>query len=126
MAATLLLMACEEMTDTQGLSDDGKPTVARLIGSWQIEGDDGQADETGVRLTFNRDGSMVSSQNIGGSAISASGTWSLRGDVLTMRVSALGITSETVGKVTELTASRFCWLAGTDDDTEICYLRYRR
>lgn len=114
------LMGCEEATDTQ---DTQRPTAERLVGRWQIEDyETGEADPDGVIVTFERGGTLVSTNSIGGTTISARGTWTLRGDILTTTVSALGITSMTEGRITELTGTRLCWRP-TDADEDTCYRR---
>ena len=125
MAAALVLVACEEMPDTDTDTDTRTPTVARLVGEWQIEHYDnpGEPDPEGVVIVLNRDGTMESRVHTApGNTISAQGTWSLRGEVLTLSVTALGITSTDVSRITELTTNRLC-RRDEADDTDTCYVR---
>ena len=121
LLAVVLLVGCEEATETA--QDTQRPTAARLVGQWQIEGyETGEVDPDGIILTFERDGTLVSTGSIEGGTISARGTWSLRGDLLTLSVTVLGLTSTTEGRITELTATRLCWRV-TDAEEDTCYRR---
>ena len=125
MAAALVLVACEQMPDSDTDTDTRTPTVARLVGEWQIERYDnpGEPDPEGAVIVLNRDGTMESRvHTTPGNTISARGTWSVRGEVLTLTVTAFGITSTTVSRITELTTNRLC-RRGEDDDTDICHVR---
>ena len=110
MAAALALVACEQceqLPDTDTDTATRTPTVARLlVGQWQIEHYDnpGERDPEGVAIVLNRDGTLGSRlQSTPGTTISAQGTWSLRGQVLTMTVTAFGIASTTASRITEFT-----------------------
>ena len=119
-AAAVLLVGCDEMT---GTAQETRPTEARLVGAWQIEDyETGEADPNGTILTFNRDGTLVSTNAIEGATISAPGTWSLQGDVLTISVTVLGLTVRTEARITELTATRLCWRV-EDAEEDTCYRR---
>ena len=122
LAAALLATGCEEMTTKP--DDPKQPTAASLVGSWQIEDyETGEVDPDGVILRFYSGGRLEGRTMVQGATLVSQGTWSLQGSRLTMSLTALGLTVETVATVRVLTATRLCFLAQAEEAEEVCYRR---
>ena len=121
LLAGFLLSGCEEMTTGDKTRT---PTAASLVGEWQIEHYDnpGQPDPYGIIWKFNRDGTFEArTKTAPGSYTSASGTWSLSGNMLTITVRAFEVTSTQVTAIT-VTSNKLC-RHFDDEDGDICYIR---
>ena len=121
LLAGLLLSGCEEMT-----TDDKPrtPTAASLVGEWQIEDYDnpGQPNPYGIIFKFNRDGTLESrTKTAPGTYVSAPGTWSLSGNMLTITVRAFEVTSTQVTAIT-VTSNKLCQHFD-EEDGDTCYIR---